>query len=443
MNDQDLLKIAHRAADDARQAGAQDARAKASRSREVKVEWRDGQLDRIRESTRLSLSMALYVDGRYSANSTSDLRPDSVSDWVKASVTATRYLASDEHRHLPDPARYADMHDEKAMQIHDASVQSVGADARLEAARDIEQGSLAGDGAGEIVSVTSSVSDYSYSSLCVCTNGLEASERGTYFDRSAYVSVKDTDDRKPSGYAYGSTRFASDLPGAQRIGAEATRRAAAQIGSRQAPTGEYDLVIENRTVGRLFGHLATPLAGAAVQQKRSFLAQKLDQKVFSELLTITDEPHLPRGLSSTAWDAEGMATLPRPVIEAGVLRTFYLDTYYASKLAMEPTTGSMTNLVWKTGKRDLDAMVASLQKGILVESFLGGNSNATTGDFSMGIKGFLVEDGQIVHPVSEMNIAGNHLDFWNRLVEVGSDPWLHSSNRSPTLLFEKIQCSGA
>jgi PmbA protein len=138
-----------------------------------------------------------------------------------------------------------------------------------------------------------------------------------------------------------------------------------------------------------------------------------------------------------------MAVGPRPIIEGGVLKSFYLDTYYASKLGMDPTTGGRTNLVWTPGKKDMDAIVASIDKGILVKSFLGGNSNSTTGDFSLGIKGFLVKKGKIVHPVSEMNIAGNHLTFWNQLVQLGSDPWPYSSNRAPTLHFEKVQCSGA
>jgi len=329
------------------------------------------------------------------------------------------------------------------LQILDASVGAIAPEERLAVARSIEEASRSGEGASKIVSVTASVSDYEYTSMCVCTNGLEAEEHGTYFDRSSFVSVADTDDRKPSGYGYGSTRWAADLPGVEDIGLEATRRAVMQIGSKQAPTADYDLVIENRTVPRLARHLTGPLHGRAVQQKRSFLAGKLDQEIASERMTVTDDPHMVRGLSTTAWDAEGMATRARPVIEAGVLRTFFLDTYYASKLAMDPTSGSITNLVWKAGTRDRDAMVEGLDRGILVTSFLGGNSNATTGDFSMGIKGFLVEKGRIVHPVSEMNIAGNHLSFWNDLREVGSDPWPHSSNRAPTLLFSGVQCSGS
>jgi PmbA protein len=137
-----------------------------------------------------------------------------------------------------------------------------------------------------------------------------------------------------------------------------------------------------------------------------------------------------------------MSTRPRPLFERGVLRNYYLDTYYARKLGLEPTSGARTNLVYEPGKRSLDELLAAMGTGILVTSFLGGNSNSATGDFSVGIQGQWVEQGKLVHPVSEMNLSGNHLRFWKKLVELGSDPFHYSSNRIPSLRFDKVQFSG-
>lgn len=137
-----------------------------------------------------------------------------------------------------------------------------------------------------------------------------------------------------------------------------------------------------------------------------------------------------------------MATRKRPVFEDGVLRTYFLDTYYASKLGFEPTSGDFGNLVWRPGSRSGAQLVGTLKKGIYVTSFVGGNSNSTTGDLSLGIKGFFVEDGKIVHPVSEMNLAGNHLEIWKALDEVGSDPFPYAANRVPSLLLRQMTCSG-
>ena len=441
MRDELLLK-AKTAAHLAQKAGADDARAYVMRSREVRVELRDGKLDRIRESTRQGLYITLYVNGRYSSNSTSDLRDDAVADFVRQLVEGTRYLAADEHRQLPDPARYkgsapADL------QLVDPAIGRVLPAQRIETAQELEQAARAADRNKKIVAVSSSVSDRETLVAGMATNGLVADEESTSFSHSVQCTVAGADDRRPRGYAGASARHLSEIPSAQTLGQEAFERAVGQLDSRQVATGRYQLVIENRAAPRLAWQLFGPLTGRNIQQQSSFLEGKLDKPVGSELLQVTDDPHLPGALGSTAWDNEGMATAKRKVFDKGTLRTYFLDTYYASKLGVKPTSGSFTNLVWGAGNRDALAIIAGLDEGIFVTSFLGGNSNRTSGDYSMGIKGFYIKDGKIVHPVSEMNIAGNHLELWDHLVEVGNDPWRYSSMRVPTLCFSDVSCSGS
>lgn len=442
MIDKTLMELAKSAAKAATDAGASDARITASRSRDVTVEWRDKKLDRIRESTKQSLTVTLFVDGRYSVNNTSDVRDASVKKYVEDAVRATRYLAPDKHRFLPDPKRYEGMVTDD-LEIYDPAIQAVSPQQRLAVAAELEEAARTGGDASLIASVTSEVSDYEYRSVCLNTNGLEAGEQGTSTWRSCSVSVKDRDDRRPRGSAYGGGTFAEDLPPCGEVGRDAYKKAVEQMGSRQADTGRYEVIVLNRATPTLSRHLFAPLFGGALQQKRSFMDGKLGDRVAAEILTVTSNPHLKRGLASTAWDSEGMATQPLAVVDRGLLKTFFLDTYYASKLGMSPTTGDPTNIVWKGGKRDSDAMVSGATRAILITGFLGGNSNSTTGDFSLGIKGFLIEKGEVIHPISEMNMAGNHLSLWKDLAEVGSDPWPYASNRAPTLRFSNVQCSGS
>ena len=441
MDEKSMRELAARAIAAATGAGAKDARAFVSRSRDVTVEWRDGKLDRIRESTAQSLRVSLYVDGRFSASGTSDLRPDAIDEFVGGMVAATRFLATDEHRKLPDPKRYEGAVT-SGLDIYDAGIGSVAPESRLADAKALEDAARAGAGDGRIVSATAEVSDSESAWVGLSTNSFDAAERSSSFSRSVEVSVRDDKDRKPEGYAYCDACFAADLQPIAALGAEALRRADDQRGASQAPTGPYDVVVENRVAERLFGHLIGALSGEDIQQKSSFLEGKLGARVGSELLTVTSDPHLPRGLSTSAWDGEGMATARMPVFDEGVVKTYFLDTYYGSKLGLAPTSGEWNNLVWALGKRDAAAMIARLDRGIFVTDFTGGNSNGTTGDFSLGIKGFLVEKGKIKHPISEMNLAGNHLAFWKQLAEVGSDPWKSSDDLVPSLRFKKVQCSG-
>jgi PmbA protein len=184
------------------------------------------------------------------------------------------------------------------------------------------------------------------------------------------------------------------------------------------------------------------MSGGAIQQKRSFLDGKLGQKVGSDLLVLTDEPHVKRGLGSRLFDGEGITARQLPLFEAGVLRSYFIDTYYGRKLKARPTTGSTSNLSWKLGSKGQEGLLADLKEGILVTSFLGGNSNGVTGDFSLGVQGFRVRGGKLAEPIGEMNISGNQMDLWKRLVAVGNDPYVNSSMRTPTLVFEGVQFAG-
>jgi len=125
-----------------------------------------------------------------------------------------------------------------------------------------------------------------------------------------------------------------------------------------------------------------------------------------------------------------------------VLANHYVDTYYGRKLGMAPTTARTSNLAWRLGDADRAGLAARVGEGILVTGFLGGNSNATTGDFSLGVQGFRIRAGRVAEPIGEMNVSGNHLELWRRLVAVGDDPYPWSSLCTPTLVFEGVQVAG-
>lgn len=426
----------------ARKRGAQGARAAVYRSRNSVVEWRDGKLDRIKENTRLGLSITLFVNGRYSAHGTSDLRPAALDRFVAETVAMTKHLAADPHRRLPDPARCSGAFVGE-LGIYDA-VGLAAADplARRRAAKSLEDAARAAEGAKEIVSATGIAGESASEEAMVASNGMEGESRSTSFWHVAMVSVKDQGARKPTGFWFGVDRRRDALGALEAVGREATRRALEQRGAAPAPSGRYACVIENAVAGQLFSWLLGPLSGNAIQQQRSFLADRLGQAVTSAALSVTDDPHRVGGLGSCTYDGEGMATRARPLLEKGVLRTFYLDTYYASKLGKEPTTASPSNLVFAPGEKTLAALCQAMDRGILITGFSGGNSNAATGDFSIGVRGLWVEGGRATRPVAEMNLAGNHLHFWKAVAEVGADPFPHSAVRIPSLRFDPVQFSG-
>ena len=169
---------------------------------------------------------------------------------------------------------------------------------------------------------------------------------------------------------------------------------------------------------------------------------KLEQTVASPVLTLIDDPHRKGYPGYRLFDPEGMATLRRTVIEQGKLNTYFLNTYYANKLKMQPTISSPSLLTMPGGKGNALSLAGSVKNGIFVTGFNGGNCNTATGDFSYGIEGFRVENGQITKPVNEMVMTGNMLDLWKKLVTTGDDALKTTAWQIPSLLFDNIEFAG-
>ena len=202
------------------------------------------------------------------------------------------------------------------------------------------------------------------------------------------------------------------------------------------------MLVDNLNARRLIAPIISALYGNSLQQRNSFLIDKLDQQLFPLSMNLIDDPHNEGVPGARFFDGEGVATKKRAIIEDGYLRTYFIDTYSANKMKVPPTISGPSTLFLNKGGKDLDGLVKSLSAGILVTGFNGGNCNSSTGDFSYGIEGFWVENGIAVHPVSEMNVTGNMLALWQSLVETGNDPLDSSSWKIPSLLFEKVDFSG-
>lgn len=437
-----LLEVARAAEQSARAKGASAARVTVKRDRTSTVEWRDDALDRVQESVALGLSLSVYVDGRFSASTTSDLRPEGLSRFLDDVLAGARLLKPDPHRRLPDPSRYgargvADTTGFDATGLAEQTPQK-----RAARARALCEAVRAAAPKGRLASAQSWASDSEVEVALVTSNGMEGTRRVSRFSEGAEASILDEGGRRPEGYDVADTVFAHRQPGVEAVAGVAVERALGLVGAGPEPSGLYPCVVEGRFAAPLLTWLLAPLFGQALQQKRSVFEGRLGQAIGSPALTLIDDPFVPEGQGSRPFDGEGMAALRRPLFEAGLLKGYLLDTYYASKLGQEPTCGDWSNLVLPPGPKSAPELLAALDRGLWIRGFSGGNSNPTTGDFSIGIRGQWVEGGRVVRPVSEMNLSGNHLTFWKQLVEAGADVNLYSALRTPSLRFGPVQFSG-
>jgi len=439
MNRKERLNLANWAVDLAKKNGADEVAVNISNRREIEVEYRDKKLEKLKESIQSSLGLTIYADNRYSGHSTNDLNKDSLKKFIEEAVAMTKYLTKDPYRSLPDPKYYQGLK-KVDLKILDPDYEKVDSKKRVQFAAEIEAAAMTQS--DKIISTTAGYSDTYYESLKVHSNGFEGEQQGTVFSAGAEVTVRDDKEGRPEDWYYATVRFHKDLPTPEILGKKAAQRALRKIGQDKIESGVYDMIVENRAGSRLLYAMYGPLTARALQQKSSFLEGMLDQKIASDILTIIDDPFVPAGMGSRLFDGEGIVAKRRVIIDNGALKSYYVDNYYGKKLGMEPTSGSASNIVFNYGSKSMDDMLKDVKKAILVTGFLGGNSNSTTGDFSFGIVGLLVENGKIVKPVNEMNISGNLKEFWKQLVEVGNDPYVYSAWRMPSLHFRGVQFSG-
>jgi len=466
----------------AQSAGAQHARATLSKSEEDLVATLDGEVDRVTHCADRSLSLALFVDGRYGSYSTNKLDPAALEGFIARAVAATRMVAEDACRTLPDPAHCCQdaltgdelgLVDSARDSLTPADRQALALNASVfplphgsqppetsdcvgphrcaslavppltmpRVARFPEAAAAAAE--YQIISEEGEYSDSIYETVVMDTNGLCCRHSETSFDYGVEITVE-SDGEKYSGYWWDASSRLAELDAAA-CGRQALERAVGQIGAEPAGSGRYTAVIDAEMASKLVSPVLRALGGYAIQQHNSFLMDSLGKRVFPEGLTIVDVPRIPGQTCSKYFDSEGVVTVEAPVIERGVVKQYFINTYMGHKLQMDPTVEDATRpkvLPWPEAGLDRDAILRRCGSGILVTDFNGGNSNPVTGDFSYGIEGYLFEDGRIVRPVSGMLMTGNFLQLWSQLLAAGDDARPCQTKLVPTLAFAGVDFSG-
>ncbi len=436
----DLQPLAERVMKKALELGADEASVATSRGSHVTIQRRERQTEQATEATTQGLVLAITKADRYTSNSTSDLRPEALDAFIARCVQIADYIEPDPYRRLPDLEQCGRGVSEQALDQDDPAWQARTPEHRMAQCEALEEAILATD-LPDRVSTTAYVADGRSEAVQVLSNGFSDRTAGAWFTVGGQTTLAEGDKRPEAGAFY-AARHLGDLPDVTAVADDLKERALRRLDSSAAPSGVYPMLVENRTGGRLLSMLAGPMSGGALHHGRSVLQGKQGTRIASEVLTIRDDPTIPRGLGSRPWDGSCLVAKPRTMIANGVLENYHIGLYYSRKLGVEPTGGGRSNWVIEPGSRPLAEIARDLPRAILVTGFLGGSSNSTTGDFSFGIQGLLLENGEVVQALSEMNVAGNLLELLGNLVEVGNDPWTWSSVRSPALHFADVDFSG-
>ena len=427
-------------------AGADAAEAVVGERQSLSVSVRLGELEEVEREEARDLGLRVFIGRRQATVSGSDISPEARGKLLDRVMNMARLAPEDPYAGLAPQDRLA--HGPfKDLDLYDPTEPTP---EHLEA-----QGLEAEDAARAVKGVTNSDGGTGAWSTAryfmVTSGGFVGKHQASSFAVYASAIAGDESGMERGGDGR-STRWQSDLPTPQSIGAEAGKQAVQRLGARKIDSTTAPVIFENRVAMSLISPLIGAIAGPAIARGASFLKTKLHEQIFAKDITILDEPHRVRGLGSQPFDDEGVANHDTALIDQGVLTTWLLNSASARQLGLE-TTGhasrglaappgvGTTNLTVQPGTRDLKALMGDAKRGLLVTSMFGPSLNSNTGDWSTGVSGFWFEDGEIAYPVTEITVAGNLIDIYGRLV-AGSDLEFRGSRNSPSLLVDALAIAG-
>ena len=433
--------------------GADAARVSLSKSVTDSIGFLNGELDKVTHSADSSIYMYLFADGRYGTFSTNRLDKEDLEEFILKAIDMVKMLGEDRFRRLPDPDRTAkDAQDGNELGLFDRRYFDGNSSTRLESA---EKLSRFHDICSEDYSLISEECEYSEScedNYLTDSQGFEGRHKETCFGCFTEMTIKDKEGNRYSGFWW-ETSFTKDGIDLEACGTKALERAAAQIGPKPRRSGRYRMVVDTSVATRLIAPVISALNASSIQQKMSFLEDSLGKRIFPEGFTLMDLARTPGKNGSRLFDTEGVATKDTAVIENGIVRQYFVNTYMSEKMGIAPTVEDISRpclmpfikgdaLSDKEKEVSLKDILRICGNGILVTGFNGGNCNPVTGDFSFGIEGFAFSRGKVTHPVREMLITGNMTELWNSLIAAGSDARASVRWQIPSLAFEGVAFSG-
>lgn len=432
----ELSALAARVVETAQSLGADAAEADVGESFGLNVQVRGGDFDRVEHQEDKSLDITVYINGSKGRAGSADFGDAAVQAAVKAALDIARYTARDPYAGLADAALMAtdaDMRDLDKFHPWDLDSAAAG-----ELAKRCEAAALAYDARikhSEGAAVQTAHYRHGYAN----SHGFARHSQSTRHSLSC-STVGAGQNGMERDYWYDASCDAAELDDPEAIGRQAAERTVRRLNPQSLQTGRYPVVFDAALSGSLIGHLVGALSGGALYRGNSFLQDSLGKRILPAWFNLYEHPHLPRRAASSCFDAEGVATRERFVIEGGVVQGYFLGSYSARKLGMQTTgnAGGAHNLIVNASHPDQAALLREMGRGLLVTELMGQGVNLLTGDYSRGAAGFWVENGRIVHPVEGITLAGRLQEMYPHITAIGNDADRRGSIHAPSLLLAPL-----
>jgi len=433
----------------AKRSGATEADIIIAEGETFSVQVRLGAVDRLTKAREKQLGLRVFVGKRSASTSTSDFSKESLDELVTQTYTLAKAVAEDPQSGLPSAEQMAI--ERPDLNLHDPT--KLETDYQIDLARRAESAAMSAD--SRVTNSEGAEFDSSSGRVVLAnTHGFIGEFRSSSFSLS--VSPVATDQQKGTMQRdswYGIQRKFSKLESPETIGAEAARRTVRRLGARKVATQRVPIVFDQDMAASLMGTLSSAVSGYALYKGASFLIDHLGKSIAPEYVTVYDDGRMVGGLGSRPFDGEGLPTRKTTVVERGVLTSYLLDTYSAKKLGLcstgnasrsvgeNPSVGP-TNLYLVPGTKTAQEIIASVRQGLYVTELIGFGINMVTGDYSRGVCGFWIENGELAYPVEEITIASTFQQMLAGIEMVGNDLVFRGRIASPTVKIVEMMVAG-
>ena len=433
------IDIASRALKYARKKGAEEASIKLSTGNGFSVVSQNQVIDLVEQFNDQSFSISVYIGKAIGSASTNDFSEQQIHATIDKALSLSRLTEKDDCNGLAEKELMAteikdlDLYQPSDLSIEKAKKMALQCEA---AAFEANESIINSEGA--------TVGSYENQSVYLNSHDFIGEIQSTGHSISC-VAIAEKEGQMEMDYDYSSTRGLDDLRDHISIGYSAGNRAASNLGSRKLKTQKAPVLFSPRVSKSLFSHFLSAISGTSLYRKSSFLVDKIDQEIFPNFIQIHEDPHLMKGFASTYFDAEGVQTKPRELIQDGYLKGYLLSSYSARRLGMKTTAnaGGHHNInVEKSVDEDLNEIIKGMQSGFLVTGLIGSGVNIVNGDYSRGANGFWIENGEIVYPVSEVTVAGNLSEMFSKIQKIGNDPETDGSVFCGSVLIDDLMIAG-
>jgi PmbA protein len=449
-----LLELGDRVVRMAKERGGADlvAECMLRSGAELSARVRKGEPELVEEAGTRSAGLRVIQGKRVASTSTSDLTDRGIERFVSDAIELVGLSQDDPFAGPADPKLLCDPSRLPDLELYDPAGGGIDAAQAIAMAKEGEAAAFAYD--SRITnSEGATFGRTAGGSAIVLSSGFRAKSKGSYQSLSVVPVAADEGGKNRRGYHWTARRWLAELDPPAEVGKEAARRTVRKLGARTVPTCEVPVVFDPDAARSILGLLAGCVMGSSIWRKSSYLLGREGTRVASDLVTVVDDPLLPKAPGSRPFDGEGLATRRNVIVEKGMLRMYLCDSYSARKLGRESTASatrgggagvgpSTSNFVLQPGTDSGEAIVKATKRGLFVNEMMGFGFNAVTGDFSRGAAGFWIENGELAYPVSEVTISLNVDQLWQSIDAVGNDLDLRTATAAPTMRVAKMTVAG-